>query len=170
MKYYGKRVYEGIAIGKIVRFSNNFKTIKEKKSIYEIEFKRFVEAKEKAIKQYQELHEKALQSLDEEHASIMSIYISLLEDLDFNETIDELLKENINVEYAIKCACENLSQIFLNIDNEYLKERVKDLNDVGTKLIQILLDNSPLNITEPTIIIADEMTVADLIQIDKKTY
>ena len=87
MKYYGKRVYEGIAIGKIVRFLNNFKTIKEKKSIYEIEFKRFVEAKEKAIKQYQELHEKALQSLDEEHASIMSIYISLLEDLDFNETI-----------------------------------------------------------------------------------
>ena len=58
MKYYGKRVYEGIAIGKIVRFLNNFKTIKEKKSIYEIEFKRFVEAKEKAIKQYQELHEK----------------------------------------------------------------------------------------------------------------
>ena len=168
MKYYGKRVYEGIAIGKIVRFLNNFKIIKKTQSSYEIESKRFAEAKAKAMNQYQELHEKALQSLDKEHASIMSIYISLLEDLDFNDTIDELLKENINAEYAIKSACETLSQIFLNMDNDYLKERVKDLNDVGIKLIQILSDYSPLNITEPTIIIADEMTVADLIQINKE--
>ena len=56
-KYFGKRVHEGIAIGKIIKFVNKINITHTNGLGYDIEFERFNESRKKVIKEYQEIYE-----------------------------------------------------------------------------------------------------------------
>lgn len=164
-KYFGKRVHEGIAIGKIIKFVNKINITHTNGLGYDIEFERFNESRKKVIKEYQEIYENPL---NKNQSDVIMNFISLLDDLDFIETVESLLKEeNINAEEAVRKTSLILQELFSNLDNEYLKERSKDIDEISNKVIKKLLNEENTKITEPSIILADEMTVSDLMNIDK---
>ena len=66
------------------------------------ELARFEEAKAKAMEQLKRLYEKALRDVGEEEAMIFDVHQMLLDDLDYNESITNIIKEEkMNAEYAV---------------------------------------------------------------------
>ena len=166
----GKSVCEGIAIGKVFLYKKQEQHF-EKHSIADIEseLKRFQEAKETAIEQLKELYDKVVKDAGEEEAMIMEIHQMLLGDEDFNESIEEKIKANkVNAEFAIEETKEEFAAIFSAMDDEYMKGRAADINDISNRVINIL-SGTQLNFTmnEPMIVVAEDLAPSETVQFDK---
>ena len=106
----GKSVFGGVAIGKIAFYKRNEITIKRiHVDDTEGEVKRFETAKEKAVAQLQELYDKAMEDVGESNAMIFEIHQMMLEDLDYVESIVNIITtQEVNAEYAIGTTADNL--------------------------------------------------------------
>ena len=170
-KYIGKSVYKGISIGKIKILKKDVCNI-ERRHVDDIasEKKRFEDARQKATLQLKELYEKAVKEVGEASAAIFDIHQMMLEDLDYLDSIYNMIEsQNINVEYAVAITGDNFSSIFAAMDDEYMKERATDVKDVSERLINILVNfnNQEFVLDEPTIIVADDLTPSETVQLDK---
>lgn len=167
--YIGKRVYEGIAIGKIFYINNNNQLIQNTFSGEQNEINRFKEAQKKALNYYREIYNYFNDNNIDGEKDIILSFSAIIEDLDFVEKVEKLINiEKVSAELAIKKAMDSIKEQFYNLDNDYLKERTKDFDEVGNKLIQILQNNIRKNdIIEPSIIVSETMEVSDLMIIDK---
>ncbi|WDU82793.1 PEP-utilizing enzyme [Caloramator sp. Dgby_cultured_2] len=96
----------------------------------------------------------------------------ILEDIEFINSIkNRIYNDKINAEYAVKLVSYEYSQIFLNMENEYFKERASDIKDVGNRIINILSgsnNNSIINIHKKCIIVADDITPSETAQMNKE--
>lgn len=168
--YLGKRVYEGIVIGNIVHYSNKLE-IKDNESLgYNKEKERFNNARLEAVKFYENLYNNLNDEKIKEEKEIILSFIAILNDLDFIETVDEEMKmNNLTAEKATRNASVKLRKVLENIDNDYLKERARDIEEATNKVILFLQQNNKNNIiSNSSIIITNSMTVADLMTIDKE--
>ena len=167
----GKSVYKGIAIGKIFVYKNAKKNIK--KEIIEdtaAEVVRFEAAKAKALGQLKGLYEKALRDVGEEEAMIFDIHQMLLEDLDYNDSIINMIEgENVNAEYAVFLACEQFAAMFLSMDDDYMRGRASDIKDISERVISILNGTqvAPEAMAEPVIILAEDLNPSETVQLEK---
>ncbi|MBR2037780.1 MAG: phosphoenolpyruvate--protein phosphotransferase, partial [Lachnospiraceae bacterium] len=157
----GKSVYKGIAIGKVFVYKKAEKIIK--KEIIEdaaAEVVRYEAAKAKALGQLKGLYEKALRDVGEEEAMIFDIHQMLLEDLDYNDSIINMIEgENVNAEYAVFLTCEQFAAMFLSMDDDYMRGRAADIKDISERVISILngTQTTPEAIPEPVIILAEDL-------------
>ena len=167
----GKSVYKGIAIGKVFVYKKAEKMIK--KEIIEdtvAEVVRFEAAKAKALGQLKGLYEKALRDVGEEEAMIFDIHQMLLEDLDYNDSIINMIEgENVNAEYAVFLTCEQFAAMFLSMDDEYMRGRAADIKDISERVISILngTQTTPEAMAEPVIILAEDLNPSETVQLDK---
>ena len=138
----GKSVFGGIAIGKIAFYKRNEIQIKRSRvEDTEQEVKRFEAAKEKAVSQLQELHDKALDDVGETNAMIFEIHQMMLEDLDYVESIVNIItSQEVNAEYAVATTADNFAATFAAMDDAYMQGRAADVKDVSERLIQVLSD------------------------------
>ena len=167
-KYTGKRVYEGIAIGKIIKYDESININDTIGKGYNIELERFNNAREKAKENYEIIYNKSKKELLNNNSDIILSYISLLDDLDLIENVDYFLKnENISAEKAVDKTCHLLKEMLSNIENEYLKERVNDIQEVCTKIINYLLNKKNQIINYECIVVSNNLSVSTLLQIDK---
>ena len=76
----GKKIFNGIAIGKI-RFYKKMENIIERTKITDVEaeIKRYENAKEQAMEQLNELYEKAVIEVGEANADIFNLHIMMLD-------------------------------------------------------------------------------------------
>ena len=89
----GKSVFGGVSIGKLMFYKRNEKVIKrEHISDADAEWKRFEAAKGQAVDQLKELYEKALEDVGEANAMIFEIHQMMLEDLDYLESIENIIR------------------------------------------------------------------------------
>lgn len=169
-KYVGKRVSDGIVIGKIKNYANEVIINNEKSLGYLKEKKRFDIARLETIQFYEKLYNDAKNKNINEEKQIILSFIAILDDLDFIESVDDELKNNnLSAEQAVFNASKKLRKILSEIDNQYLKERTKDIEEATNKVIDILQNNNKKSIiSSSTIIITNSMTVADLMTIDKE--
>ena len=167
----GKSVYKGISIGKIFVYKKAEKNIK--KEIIEdtvAEVVRFEAAKAKALGQLKGLYEKALRDVGEEEAMIFDIHQMLLEDLDYNDSIINMIEgENVNAEYAVFLTCEQFAAMFLSMDDDYMRGRAADIKDISERVISILngTQTTPEAMAEPVIILAEDLNPSETVQLDK---
>ena len=96
----GKSVFGGVSIGKLMFYKRNEKVIKrEHISDADAEWKRFEAAKGQAVDQLKELYEKALEDVGEANAMIFEIHQMMLEDLDYLESIENIIRsQEVNAE------------------------------------------------------------------------
>ena len=167
----GKSVYKGIAIGKILIHRNGQQVIKRRHiDDTEAEIRRFQEAREKALKQLGELYDKALAEVGEANAAIFEVHQMMLEDLDYEESILNIIKnQELNAEYAVASTGENFSEMFAAMDDDYMRGRAADVKDVSERLVRILtgVGDSKMASGEPVIIVADDLAPSETIQLDK---
>lgn len=167
----GNSVYSGIAMGKI-SFLKKDETNVRKSHITDVdgEIEKFENAKKKAMDELKELYEKALVEVGETNAAIFEIHQMMLEDEDYNDSIINMIKsQKINVEFAIASASENFSQIFSDMEDEYMKARATDVKDISERIIKCLSDRKEEKSVsdEKVIVCADDLAPSETVQLDK---
>ena len=167
----GKSVFGGVSIGKLMFYKRNEKVIKrEHISDADAEWKRFEAAKGQAVDQLKELYEKALEDVGEANAMIFEIHQMMLEDLDYLESIENIIRsQEVNAEYAVATTADNFAQMFASMDDAYMQGRAADVKDVSERVLDILCGVSAgvKVMTEPCIIAADDLAPSETVQLDK---
>ena len=133
----GKAVYKGVALGKIhILQKQEYEIKKEQIQDVEAELARVLEAKEKAALELQALHDKALEEVGEDGAEIVQIQLFMLEDEDYQESIEEKISsQHMNAEYAVWETGEEFAEVFATMDNDYMKERSSDVKDITKRIV-----------------------------------
>lgn len=170
VKCIGKSVLKGIAIGKLYVYKKKeFTLIKKEIDDVEKEQERFKKAVVEAGKQLEKLYQNALESVGEEQAMIFDVHKMMLEDEGYLEDIHNMIANRCNAEFAVKEIGNNYSQMFANMDDEYMRARSVDVLDISERVIQILAGQGEASIDseEPVIVLADDLTPSETIQIDK---
>ena len=154
----GKSVFSGVAIGKLFIYKKA-KQVVEKSTIEDpaAEVARYMAAKAKAKEQLEMLKEKTMKDVGEAEAEIFEAHQMLLEDLDFVEGITGMIEnDKVNAEYAVFVTGEQCAALFLSMDDDYMRGRAADVNDISSRLIAILSGTqvSAEAMPEPGIIMA----------------
>ena len=167
----GKSVFGGVSIGKLLFYKRNEKVIKRTHvDNVDEEMVRFQNAKDTAVEQLKGLYEKALDDVGEANAMIFEIHQMMLEDLDYLESIENIIRtQEVNAEFAVATTADNFSQMFASMDDAYMQGRAADVKDVSERVLDILCGTSDgmKEMTEPCIIAADDLAPSETVQLDK---
>jgi len=168
MKYKGKIVFEGYAIGPSFVYFQDEKTSLPMFSSEENELKRFTEAREKAVKEFDRLYDETLKKLGEEEAVLFQTHKLMAEDLDFEDLVKANILNRHVAEVAVENASKELSQALSALDDEYMKLRAADALEVGTQIINILTGkDEAFNLEKPCILIASDLPASALMKFDR---
>ncbi len=166
----GKGASAKIAFGKLVfaEKKQNVKRLRVKDT--DAEIRKYKEAVSSAIEEIQVLYEKAVVEVGETNAEIFNMHKVMLEDEDFSGSVVNIIEsQQVNAEFAVASTGENFSGMFLAMEDEYMRERSRDVKDISERLIRILIGEKETfeEIKEPSIIGADDLTPSETVKIDK---
>ncbi|GEN54356.1 phosphoenolpyruvate--protein phosphotransferase [Halobacillus faecis] len=163
----------GIAIAKVYRLEAPDLSF-DKKDIEqpEQEVKRLHEALETSKSELEKIKEHTRKSLGDEHAEIFSAHLLVLSDPELIQPIEDKIKsENVNAEAALSETANMFIDMFKGMDNEYMRERAADIQDVTKRVMAHLLGVTfpdPALINEEVVIVADDLTPSDTAQLNKQ--
>ena len=167
----GKSVFGGVSIGKLMFYKRKDKVIKRTHvDNVDEEWARFQKAKDTAVAQLKGLYEKALDDVGEANAMIFEIHQMMLEDLDYLESIENIIRsQEVNAEFAVATTADNFSKMFAAMDDAYMQGRAADVKDVSERVLDILCGVSAGmgEMNEPCIIAADDLAPSETVQLDK---
>ena len=167
----GKSVFGGVAIGKISFYKRNETVIKrEHVEDSDAEYQRFLDAKDEALGELSALYEKAVNDVGEANAMIFEVHQMMLEDLDYQESIENIIKtQKVNAEFAVATTADNFAKMFASMDDAYMQGRAADVKDVSERVLNILsgAGTGVVKTEEPVIIAADDLAPSETVQLDK---
>ena len=171
-KFTGKGVYGAIAMGKISVFQKQ-DTLIQRTSVKDTEAEkaRVEAAKAAAAEQLQAIYEKALKEVGETNAQIFEIHMMMLEDDDYNESIQNIIDtQKVNAEYAVSITADNFAEMFSAMDDAYMQARAADVRDISERLVSVLSGNAGggVQTEEPVIIAAQDLAPSETEQMDKQ--
>ena len=170
-KYIGKSVYKGVRLGPVVVIkARNEPVKKEKRENFQEEFKRLETALEESKSQLKKLYRKAVKEAGEANAAIFQVHQMMLEDNAYLDGIRNMIEtEHVNAEYAAAVTGDRFSQMFANMDNEYMRARAGDVKDISSRLVRNLSGRKEIEWKEmePSIIVAEDLTPSETVQMDK---
>ena len=89
------------------------------------------------------------QEMGQEEAQIFDAHLLVLEDrMLIEEVISRLKKDQVNVPFIFSEVLKKYIQAFSKIEDEYLRERIADLNDVGKRILRNLLGKEHRNLKD----------------------
>lgn len=170
-EYTGKGVYGAIAVGKISIFKKQ-DTVIQRTSVADTEAEkaRVEAAKTAASEQLQAIYEKALKEVGETNAQIFEIHMMMLEDEDYNESIQNIIDtQKVNAEYAVSVTADNFAEMFSAMDDAYMQARAADVRDISDRIIANLTGTAAAQNTssEKVIICADDLAPSETVSLDK---
>lgn len=131
-----------------------------------IEIARFEEALIKTREEIADIKKKVINELGDAHAKLFDAHLLFLEDQTVvEEVIKRVKNEKISVEYVFSEVIKKYTAIFENLEDEYLKERVSDVNDVGRRILKNLMDENKLHeldhLTDELILVSHDLSPSD---------
>lgn len=103
---------------------------------------KFLEATEASRKEIEALRTRVQEQLGEEDAGIFNIHLMMLEDQGFNQKVLEVIDSGTTALYAVKSVLAGYLKSFQDIDDQYLRDRAVDIEDVGRRIIRLLSDQA----------------------------
>lgn len=171
-EFKGKGVYGAVAVGKISVFTRaEIAVRREHIEDFEAEKKRVEAAKGKALAQLGEIHDKALREVGETNAQIFEIHQMMLEDDDYNESIESIIDtQKVNAEYAVAVTSDNFVAMFSAMDDAYMQARAADVRDISNRLIANLSESTSesAQTADKVIICADDLAPSETVSLDKE--
>lgn len=165
----------GIAIGKayVLRQEDTPVPKREiRESDVPSEIVRFEEALIKTRSDILETQKKISTEIGESYGEIFTAHRMVLEDRAMiEEVISKLKKEQLCVEYIFSEVLKKYTEVFSRIDDEYLKERVSDIHDVGRRLLRNLLGKEReilSELKEEVIVVAHDLSPSDTAMMHKE--
>lgn len=172
LKLSGKVVYKGIVVGPVAVLKKDDQQVKRTKiTDADAELARLGKAGEQAQAQLQKLYDKAVKEVGEASAAIFEVHQMMLEDDDYLDAIHNMIRtEMVNAEYAVAVTGDNFSEMFANMDDDYMKARAADVKDISNRLVRNLMGQEDVDLAdmEPSIIVADDLSPSETVQMDKK--
>lgn len=168
IKLKGIAAASGIAIGPAYKigkeeFAIPRDAIREDEIAPQIQF--FEEALIKTRREIIELQKRIASDMGQEEAEIFDAHLLVLEDrMLIEEVILRLKKERLNVVYIFSEVLKKYIDVFSKIEDEYLKERISDINDVGKRILRNLLGKERRgleNIKEKVVVVAHDLSPSD---------
>ena len=167
----GKSVYKGIVKGPVVVLKQDEYQVRRKKiEDTEAEISRLEQAVDYAREQLQKLYEKAVVEVGEASAAIFEVHQMMMEDEDYMDAIHNMIRtEEVNAEYAVRVTGDNFSHMFASMDDDYMKARAVDVEDISNRLVRNLSGRDDLDLSagEPAIIVAEDLSPSETVQMDK---
>ncbi len=132
----------------------------------------FEEALIKTRKEIVELQKKIATDLGQEEAQIFDAHLLVLEDrMIIEEVISRLKKERLNVAFIFSEVLKKYIDVFSKIEDEYLKERTSDVNDVGKRILRNLLGKERKGfegLKEKVVVVAHDISPSDTAAMHKQ--
>lgn len=158
----------GIAMGKAIVIGSEDisipkKTIKE--SAIPKEIARFEDALTKTRAEILNIRDKITHEIGKEHGDIFNAHLMVIEDRALiEEVIGRIKKEKLTCDYILSQVLKKYMESFLKIDDEYLRERVSDINDVGRRVMRHLVGTQKMplaDLKEKAVIVAYDLSPSD---------
>lgn len=167
----GKSVYQSIAVGPILVWKKQEIQITDTKiTDVDVEIARVKETIEQAKAQIGKLYHKAVAEVGEESAAIFEVHQMMLEDDDYLDSIFNMIREEqTNAIYAVETTGNQFSAIFAAMDDDYMRARAADVKDISNRVVRILAGQEDMDLSnmEPSIIVADDLSPSETVQMDK---
>lgn len=167
----GIGVSPGIAIGKVYLFIKKDIVI-SKCPCKEVtsEQEKLLEARNKTKEQLQKIRETTAKKVSEEKAAIFDAHITLLEDEDLLEEVNNIIADDkVCAEYALSQGIETYTKMLSEVEDEYLRERAGDLIDISDRWIRNIQGENIVdvsNLPKDSIVIARDLTPSDTANLD----
>jgi phosphoenolpyruvate-protein phosphotransferase (PTS system enzyme I) len=178
----GERVYKGIPVSAGICQGKVFALHKAQTHVphYEVaeadlpqQVQRFHDALLLTRHQIQEVQHKVSQALNAHEATIFDAHLLVLDDPTLIDSVTDLVHtKKINVEAAFQEFTHKYTATLSAIDDAYLRERVADMRDVTSRIMNNLLGNlqhqALQELKEPCIIIADDLSPSETAVMNRK--
>ncbi len=132
----------------------------------------FEEALIKTRKEIIELQKRIASDMGQGEAQIFDAHLLVLEDrMIIEEVILRLKKERLNVAYIFSEVIKKYIGVFSKIEDEYLKERTADVNDVGKRILRNLLGREKKGyeeLKEKVVVVAHDISPSDTAAMHKQ--
>lgn len=174
-EFTGVGASRGIALGKAYMLDRSQVCILKyeiQKNEIDKEIERFKQAIAESTKHLNEIKEKAKKNVESKYLYIIDAHIMILQDdLLINETINRIKNEKVNVEWAFQESLQRLINVFLKMDDEYLKERERDIYHAGNLILSNLIGQNQESISdlnEKSVILSHDLSPSDIVQMKKE--
>ena len=131
-----------------------------------IEIARFEEALIKTREEILTIQTQISKDMGVRHAQIFDAHLLVLEDRTIiQEVIKNIKKEKFCIEYVFSQVIKKYIKVFSEIEDEYLRDRTSDINDVSKRVLKNLVEETKLHdlsdLREETIVIAHDFSPSD---------
>jgi phosphotransferase system enzyme I (PtsI) len=167
----GLGVSDGIVIGRVMRLQEGTRDVYRAEiaeADLERERRRFRAAVRLSRRQLEAIKDRAEKELGRGHAYIFDAHLLFLEDAKLTRDVEDfIVKERANAEWAAKVVGDRLLSIYTQINDEYLRERGSDIEDVIQRLLANLTGEGPKypKLLEDAVIVSPDLlpsTIAEL--------
>lgn len=177
-RYQGIAASPGMLEGKImlhVAMEQNMPFRKIQKIEIPSEMERFEKALRSTQQELLEIKNYVIPSLEAHEATLFDAHLLVLEDPALLEEVLQLLQRDLlNVEHVfdivMKRFCDNLNN---NAESAYLRERIVDIKDVSSRILNHLLGKPRLQTIdheESIIVVANTLTLSDAVMVYGKKH
>ncbi len=129
------------------------------------EFRRYEAARVETRRQLENLIAELGANTYAENAKIFSNHLMILDDMSVVRAVKDVVRsERVNVEAAMHRVVDGFRQAFVRMNDPYLRERVRDIDDVERRVLGNLLgktENPLAKIDRPVILVADDLTPSE---------
>ncbi len=135
----------------------------------EAELRKFDEALKRARRELETLYEETQKRAGAYEAEIFEAQRLYLDDPEIlEESRRQIEEEHRNAAAAWESAIEETVAELRDLDDPYLRARSADVDDVGQRVLRLLLDDqyTPPPIESPCILVAEDLAPSDVAQID----
>ena len=174
MRIQGISGSRGVAVGNVYRYIQeeivipNY-TVAEGK--VEEEIGKFAAAMAATLKQLDTIRQKALEEMGPEEAAIFEAHMQIAQDPSLSDGIKSLVESShTNVVAATAQTIETFANIFLGMEDAYMRERGADIKDIGDRLMRNMLGMNPRglsHISGEVILVAQDLAPSDTASLDK---
>jgi phosphotransferase system enzyme I (PtsI) len=172
----GIAVSDGVCRGKILVLHRTHHIIARREiSAGEVagETGRFEKSLVQTRQQILEVQRKVVENLGAKEADIFEAHLLMLEDNALVGEVIRLIKEEkVNAEYAFHSVAERYAEALLAANDEYLRERVSDMRDLTSRVLDNLLEVKDAldlhHLTEPCILVSHDLSPSTTAQLNKQ--
>src|SRR4051794_16514737 len=178
MRLSGLGVSPGIGIGKALVLKRGSRDLRFRVPAARVgrELDRLAAARERSREQLQQIRERIASSAGAEHAYLFDAQLLMLDDAMLIDRAAEIIRtEQLNAGSALERAFAEISAVFDQGEDVYLKERQGDVGDVvGRLCMNLRTGGDPLELFKdlegPLVLVADELTPSVIAQLDWQRF
>ncbi len=133
------------------------------------EIERFDAAITKAKEEIKVIRDQAEQNIGSEEAAVFTAHLMILDDPELVQgVVSKIKNELISAENAVNEVVKNYIEMLSALDDEYIKARVADIEDIGQRLLLLLTGTEKTNVEldKETILIAKDLSPSDTAQLN----